>query len=437
MDAVASLRAAGYRYRGGAALGPIDLTVAPGERVLLSGPTGSGKTTLLRLLSGVCARAGWGEVTGEVRVGGVDPASLPPSERPRRLGFVGQDPADQLVCGTAADEVAFGPECAGDPADAVERAIVTQLARAGLAGLDARDPQHLSTGQQQRLVTAAALAADARVLLLDEPLAHLDPLGADALLAHLRALADDGITVVLAEHRLQRVAPWASREIHLVGGRVARDGPPIAPAPAPPRIPRPIDAGPVLARATGLRAQRGGRAVLDGVDLEIRAGERVALLGANGSGKSTLLGHLSGRLAAPAWPGALEVPQDPDLTLFCSRVDDELASGPRARGATDVRARVAEIARALDLEELLERPPQGLSRGQRLRVAVGAALTVRPAVLLLDEPTAGQDPESVEALMAGIDRALGDGAILFATHDEELAARWASRHVELRGGRIT
>ena len=420
----------GYTYAGGAAIGPVDLHVEPGERVLLSGPSGSGKTTLLRLLSGICARSGWGTVSGRVGVGGLDPGALAPRDRPRKLGFVGQDPKDQLVCGTAADEVAFGPECAGLPGGEVEVRISRELRRAGLAGLELRDPHALSTGQQQRLVTAAALAGGAGLLLLDEPLAHLDPDGADALLAHLRALSDDGIAVVLAEHRLRRVVPWATRQVELDGGRVEYDGVPREPGgerPAP--VPRPAP-GAELARGEGI-VHAG---VLRGVDLALRERDRVALLGVNGAGKSTLLGHLSGRIGGRGLPGALEVPQDPDLTLFCATVDAELRYGPIEHGSAGED--VPRIAAGLGLTGLLDRPPHGLSRGQRLRTAVGAVLACRPRILLLDEPTAGQDPDAVERVMAVVDQELGDGALLFATHDEDLARRWANRVVRLRDGRL-
>jgi energy-coupling factor transporter ATP-binding protein EcfA2 len=134
-------------------------------------------------------------------------------------------------------------------------------------------------------------------------------------------------------------------------------------------------------------------------------------------------------------PAAIEVPQDPDLTLFCATVDAELRYGPTERGWTGDD--VPRIAADLGLGDLLDRPPHGLSRGQRLRTAVGAVLTCRPRILLLDEPTAGQDPDAVERVMAVVDRELGDGALLFATHDEDLAGRWANRVVRLRDGRLS
>lgn len=407
-------------------MGPLDLRVGPGERVLLAGASGSGKSTVLRLAAGLLQRHGWGTASGTVEGG--------------RVALVAQDPADQLVCGTVADEVAFGPECAGWEAGRVEGRIRAVLDAVGLAGMADRDPRALSTGEQQRLVVGAATAALAPTLLLDEPLAHLDPDGAAALLDRLRDLAEGGVAVLLAEHRLEVVRPWCTRMVVLGGGRIVYDGPPVEVAAlADPEevAPVAVPGEPVLA-VRGLSHAWGGRRVLDGVDLALRAGERVALLGANGAGKSTLLGRLSGRIGGrAAADGVLEVPQDPDLTLFCATVRDELAYGPadRRMPADEVRRRVAEVTAALGLGALLDRSPHALSRGERLRVAVGAALTCRPAVLLLDEPTAGQDRPAVHAMLRAL-AAATDGAVLFATHDRALARRHATRTLTLSGGRL-
>ncbi|MEQ1572348.1 MAG: ABC transporter ATP-binding protein, partial [Myxococcota bacterium] len=260
-----------YRYGGdGPRVGPITLSIGAGERVWLSGASGAGKTTLLRLLSGVCARSGWGVTEGRVALDGVDPGALSPADRPGRVGFVGQDPGDQLVCGTVDDELGFGPECAGTAPAQVEAAIARERERAGLAGLGGRDPRRVSTGQQQRLVTAASLSGGARVVLLDEPLAHLDPAGADALLEHLRRSSAEGLVVVLAEHRGARVAPWATREVALSAGRVVYDGPPRVPA-APALPPRPGAVGPRRVARGGLDARYGAHVVLAGLDLELFA----------------------------------------------------------------------------------------------------------------------------------------------------------------------
>jgi energy-coupling factor transporter ATP-binding protein EcfA2 len=180
--------------------------------------------------------------------------------------------------------------------------------------------------------------------------------------------------------------------------------------------------------------RRGPRVLLAGVTLHMHRGERVALLGRNGTGKSTLLGTLSGRLGGrPIVRGAVEVPQEPDLTLFATTVREEIAYGPRDRGVTvDVDALVDMLA----LRHLLDRAPQGLSRGERLRVAVAAALACRPPLLLLDEPTAGQDPDAVEAVADALRTTMSGGAVLFATHDESFATRHATRVIRIDAGRL-
>lgn len=478
-----SLRGVGYRYPSAAApaVAQVDLEVPPGAVVLLTGPTGCGKSTVLRLAAGLLQRHGAGQVQGQVRVGGLDPATTRPGQRVRLLGLVGQEPGDQLVAGTLADEVAFAMESAGMASDEIEARLPGLLAAVGLDLPPQRDPRTLSGGQTQRLVTAAALSAGARALVLDEPVAQLDPLGARALLQALRALADDGVAVLLVEHRLEACWPVVDQVVVMEGGRVvdqaarAEVGPghsllrtlrrlglrvPAAldladrlgrsveeaaawvPAAPPPAAPTPAaPPGPELLSARGLSFRHPGAAApaVDGVDLVLRAGERLALLGANGAGKSTLLAMLSGELPAPglrAPADRVAVPQDPDLALFCETVEEELAHGPRERGAPDREARVARAAQALSVAELLPRAPQALSRGQRLRVAVAAALACQPRLLLLDEPTSGQDHDQVEGMFVALREAMADGALVFATHDVELALRHATSVLVLDQGRV-
>jgi energy-coupling factor transporter ATP-binding protein EcfA2/energy-coupling factor transporter transmembrane protein EcfT len=429
---------------GRVALDGVELVVRPGERVLVTGPSGCGKSTLIRLAAGLLPGHGAGERCGSLRVAGSDPAGWTGSERAARVGLVFQEPGDQLVTGRAADEVAFGAISAGRTAD-----VPGWLARVGLPIDPDHPPGELSGGQQQRLAVAAALAGGAGLLLLDEPLAHLDPDGAAELLSTLAELAAEGRAVVLVEHRLEDTIGWADRVVVLRAGRVVWDGPDppssllsgdglcvpawrrvldgggldaFGPVALPART-----SGSTLLRFTAAELRQGDRAVLRDVDLVLHAGERVALVGRNGAGKSTLLSAL----AVAAGGRAVHVPQDPDLALFCATVGEELAYGPTERGVPP-----AVGPADLGLDGLLERAPQALSRGQRLRVAVAAAAAVGPELLLLDEPTAGQHADAVQATLRAVVAARPDGAMVFATHDAALALAFADRVIVLGEGRI-
>jgi len=439
---------AGYRYPTGAtpAAGPLDLDVGAGQFVLLTGPTGCGKSTLLRLAAGLLQRHGRGDVLGRVEVDGQDPGAMPPSERVGRIGFVAQEPGDQVVAGTVADEIAFGLESAGWDVDRIDARVAEVMTLMGLPPEPDRSPSALSGGQRQRLVVGAALAAEARLLLLDEPVAWIDPGAAAELMRTLRGLADDGVTIVMVEHRLTATLPFVDRLVVMSDGAIAADGPAERPplallrelglvGSAATSAPDPDPGEPLLGGAD-LRWSYGDVDALAGVDLTVRRGERVALLGPNGAGKSTLLQLLAGHLPSDCErpDRVVDVPQDPDLALFCPPVREELGYGAteERRPPAEVDARVRSAAAALSIEDLLDRPPQALSRGQRLRTAVAAALACEPSVLLLDEPTSGQDRLQVDRMMGS----LRGQTVVFATHDVGLALRHATRALVLRDGVI-
>lgn len=477
------LRRAGYQHPTAekAAVFEVSLRVPAGELVLLTGPTGCGKSTLLRLAAGLMERHGRGIAAGEVDLDGIDPAHVAPSERVRRVALVGQDPDDQRVAATVGDEIAFAAESAGLDAAAIDAAVAAAIATFGLPGGPDRQVAALSSGQRQRLSVAAAMAAGAKLLLLDEPLAHLDPQAAAELVERLRALANAGTAVLVVEHRLEPLWLVADRCVVMEDGEVVADAPPaaievallrrlglsvpgwiavaeafagaaqalappdaeatpsanVATAPAPAPHPQPPRHPRLEAANLSFRYPNGDG--LHGVSFAAPAGERIALVGPNGAGKSTLLLALAGELGrgASVQGRLVAVPPNPDLGLFCPTVREELAYAALELGFSSVAGRVATLAEAFSLTALLDRPPQALSRGQRLRVAVAAAVAAEPAVLLLDEPTAGQDLEQVERLMLAVGATLRRGVLVFATHDLALAHRHATRILVLEEGRLT
>lgn len=290
-------------------------------------------------------------------------------------------------------------------------------------------------------------------------------------MALLRAVTRTGVGVLMVEHRLEVTMPRVDRTVLMDGGRIVED--PLrgqAPlravglaGPARTDLTERLGPEPWRARVTDVGApdlppsrprtdrlihlecvsagwSRTG-AVLHGVDLDLARGERVAVLGANGAGKSTLLALIAGRIQPSTGtlrrpPRVHEVPQNPDLVLYCETVAAELAYGPAAWGLPDVATRVRVCAEALSVDTLLERPPQSLSRGQRLRVAVASMVSCGATVLALDEPTSGQDREQVERMFTGLAAALPDALLLFATHDVDVALRHATRILVLDQGRL-
>ncbi len=408
-------------------------------------------------------------------------------------------PLASFVTETVEDELAYTMENLGVPADAMRRRVEDAIDLLGLQDLRDRSLRALSGGQQQRVAIGAVLTASPRLLVLDEPTSALDPAAAEEVLSALARLVHDlGLTVVMAEHRLERVVPFADRIVLVPGGgaplvdgapEVVMRSSPVAPplvelgrlvgwdplplsvrdarrksaplrerlAPiTPPRRAAPI-APPAerveAASARKLAVSYGPVAALDGVDLTIMPGEVLALMGRNGSGKSTLLHALSGVRRPTRGAVAVDgrdprsfraadlvrhvglVPQDPGLLLYGESVHAECQTADKASGLA-----AGTTVRAL--ERLLpgmppDRHPRDLSEGQRLALALAIVVAPSPALLLLDEPTRGLDYPSKDRLVRVLRDLAGDGhAIVLATHDVELAARVADRAVVLADGQI-
>ena len=466
------------------AIDGVDLDVDPGEVLLVAGPSGSGKSTLLRAANGLVPHSSGGRFAGDVIVLGRSTRAHRPRDLADVVGFVHQDPEAQFVVDRVEADVAFVLENLGLDATAMRRRVEETLDALAIAHLRDRSPATLSGGERQRCALAGALAAAPGVLVLDEPTSQLDPQGADDVLGALTRLnADLGTTVLLAEHRLERAAPLADRAAIVERGRITALGDPgaiLADYPgAPPvthlgrllgwaeppltvrnarrlaasHVPdlRSVEAarrtaptaGEVLAAARDLHVELGGRPVLRGVSLDVRAGEVVALLGRNGAGKTTLLRSLGGLAGRTVIRGSVHhagttayLPQDPNSLLFSPTVAREVAETLRLLGRADADA-VARWLDALGLAAVADRHPRSLSGGERQRVAIAAVAVGGADVLLLDEPTRGMDAPSRAALeRAARLHAEGGGAVVLATHDVELAARSATRTVVLGDGEV-
>ncbi|MFI6448231.1 ABC transporter ATP-binding protein [Kitasatospora sp. NPDC050543] len=474
-------------------LADIDLAVPEGELCLVLGATGSGKSTLLRTVNGAVPHSTGGTLYGRVRSAGRDTADHPPRELADAVGVVPQRPADAFVADTVEEEIAYGLECLAFRPEVMRRRVEETLDLLGLAELRSRPLTALSAGQQQRVALAAAFAAQPSLLVLDEPTSALDPPAAEEVLAALTRLVHDlGTTVLLAEHRLERIAQYADSALLVPGcGRPVRYGAPadvLADAPvAPPvvelsrllgwqpvalsvrdarrraaghplRAAAPVrrpaaPAGEPVAVVRGLVAHHGPVPALRGVDLTLHAGRITALMGRNGAGKSTLLACLAG-LHRPSGGtvsvGGLEpaelrrrqaatlvgmVPADPGDLLLADRVDHECSAADREAGAT--RGTTAALLERLVPGIDPAAHPRALSSGQRLALALAVLLARRPGLLLLDEPTRGLDyPAKRRTTRLLRDLAAQGHAVLLVTHDVELAAAAADRVAVLADGEL-
>ncbi|GAB2512781.1 ABC transporter ATP-binding protein [Microbacterium petrolearium] len=486
----AAVEAAGWGWRYATRLRwaarRLDLRIAPGERVLLLGASGSGKSTLLHALAGVLGGDDEGEQEGFLRVEGREPASAR-----GRVGLVQQDPDAQAVLARVGDDVAFGCENLGVPRDEIWSRVRSALELVGLDVPLDRSTSALSGGQKQRLALAGALAMRPGLLLLDEPTANLDPAGvAEVRDAVGRVLDRTGATLVVVEHRVDVWLPVVDRIVVLGADDdepgVIADGPPAEVLGArgaqltargvwvpgiPPRHPAPPASAPgeVLVAGRALEVARvRGRAVAGPLDVDVRAGEVLGIIGPNGAGKSTLGRTLAGLLppadgevraaagvARDAGPAPIRwtsrqlltrigtVLQSPEHQLLATTVRRELEVGPRALGLpeAEIAARVGELLERLRLSAFAEANPHTLSGGEKRRLTVAAMLATRPRVMVLDEPTFGQDARTWAELVAII-AALRDGAgddpgagIVAVTHDADVLQALHARRLALTGAR--
>ncbi len=480
-----------YPGRARPAVSGVSFDLAPGACLVVAGPSGSGKSTLARAIAGLVPWAAPGRLDGDLHLDGRPVASTDPAALVARIGVVFQDPSSQLVMERAEDDVAFGLEGRGWLPTAMRARVPAALSDAGLVGFDRRRTARLSGGEQQRLALAGAFAPHPGLLVLDEPTANLDPPGALAFAERLAVLrARRATTLVLVEHRADLAWPLADLVLALAADGtplalgtpaelLARHRPalvsagiwlpdePVAPLPVggtggpgrwqglragEPRVPEPPAAPVAEARDVGFAFER-EIPVLSGLDLAIEPGARVALLGPNGSGKSTaarlLVGllrptggtvRIAGRDPARIAPRELArlagyVTQDPERSFLGGTVEADLLLGL----TPDERARAGDVATALGLplDRFGARNPFTLSGGEQRRLSLAAQLVRRPGLLVLDEPTFGQDRRGYEGLLALVRGRVEAGtAVVAATHDLRFAADLGARVVRLAAGRI-
>ena len=492
-----------YRLREDPALRAISFEVRPGEIVLIAGASGCGKTTLARCVNGLIPRSYRGEWSGSVRIFGREVSETPLAEVSQQVGTLLQDPERQIVGSFVRGEIAFGPENLGLPADEIEARVRAVADRLGIAALLDRQTFALSGGEKQKVALAGALAMQPSILLLDEPLASLDPASAQEALAVFRRLADEGTSILLIEHKVEdALAARPERMLYMEEGEIRYLGPidhrppvvnprqvklpagwvtewarsttqgdrsaaALAPGPSRGAAPRLLDAGEPIVRFEKVSFAYGdGPPVLQDVSLEIRRGDLVAVLGANGAGKSTLVKHAIGLLkpnSGRVLVGGVDtrqtsvahtarsvgyVFQSPSHMLFAPTVREELSFGPLNLGfAEDAMHRgVEESVAALNLSGLEEYAPLGLSFGQQKRTTIAAVVAMHSRVLIMDEPTAGQDFANYTRFMDALCQAVGEGtastltthfdATMFITHDLDIAVTYANRVLLVSEGRV-
>lgn len=509
----------------------LNLTINPGEKVLLLGTSGAGKSTLLHAIAGVLHDDDGESACGTITLNGQDPAQARGT-----AGMMQQDPESSIVMATVGNDVAFGPENLRVPREEIWGRVTEALTAVGLNDLPLDHPSSaLSGGQKQRLGLAGILSMHPGAMILDEPTANLDPAGVREVRDSILSAAEaTGATLLVVEHRVSIWAPHMDRIIVLgTGGTITHDGAPDtvltearqelidAGVWVPNYVPRaPQTGGAVTGEAAGgdnergealLRAenlsitraqptpkQRRARrrtikrlgdtpapaptdlpVLRSGINLTLHAGEHLSVLGPNGAGKSTLALTLAGLLTAPAGtltatdalrnhdggnhgggnhggePAHWDVPtwtpaqmlsrigyvfQEPEYQFIRGTVREELELGPRRLAAltreplneAELTERTNTLAHHLRLNHLLDANPFTLSGGEKRRLSVASALATAPKILILDEPTFGQDARTWAELVDLIRELLAGGtAVISITHDEDYTAALGGNHITL------
>jgi energy-coupling factor transport system ATP-binding protein len=420
-----------------------------GELILITGPTGSGKSTLLKTLIGLAPHFTGGQIKGSIKIDGQETVGKLPHELAHLVGYVNQQPEGAFATDTVEEELAYGMEQLGFAPDEMRLRVAEIAKTLGLQDLLAQPLEQLSGGQQQRVAIGAALAAGQRILLLDEPTSSLDEDCSQDVLEALRELCNEQqLTVLLSEHRIERVLPYIDRALHLRGDGLLTEldlesvrNPEIAPAETsevlsalyvansePPMNLEPFKTPP-------LSQSYEGRQVLSEVALTLQAARVTTVTGENGSGKTSLLNCVLNHAWAQKLPVAM-VPQNSRDLLILNSISAELAAAEAHRSA-------ATASGAQIFESLVGRidpatHPRDLSVGQQLALALAIQLSKEARLVLLDEPTRGLDAVTKSRLIKLLQSLRSEGRmILLATHDHEFAARISDHQIELVEGKVT
>ncbi len=444
-------------------LNRVNLHFLPGELALICGPTGGGKSTLLRAINGLAPHFTGGDLRGRIEVGGLDITGTMPHESAHLIGFVNQQPENSFVTDTVEDELAYGLEQMGHSPAEMSVSVLKIAQQFELAGLLETPLANLSGGQQQRVAVAAAIVAGQKILLLDEPTSALDEAASAETIKMLRRLSKDhGITVLIAEHRIDRLLDQVDSVVVVNGdASVSKTSTSIAlqsnqwlASRQTQRLTRETQPGTqVSLEVRDLSVEYADTKALDSISLKVYTGEILGVVGPNGSGKSTLLwaiqgsGHRTSGLVETKFgdPANLKpaarlglitlVPQQASDLLFLNTLGDEL-------NESDNFAKVAANTTATAFSALAGRVnpalhPRDLSSGQQLALVLALQLVKDAAIVLLDEPTRGLDYAAKRTLALQLLQLRGEGkSILIATHDREFLSQLADRIIELENGHI-
>ncbi len=474
----------------------LTFSVDEGELILVIGLTGAGKSSFMKLINGVIPHHTAGILSGEIIVDGKTTNLLKPGELSGVIGIVGQNPLNGFVTSKVEDEIAFTLETNGYSPDVMRRRVEEVIDLLGLQNIRYRNLYTLSGGEQQRVAIASALVMNPKVLVLDEPTSALDPVAAEEVLAIVNKLVHDlGLTVIMAEHKLERVIHFVDRIVLVNGDGQVEIGSPqeiMKKSPINPPIVRaakklnltniplsvrelkrlatqwqinipkiknansivkPVTENNPIISAQKISVNYGEKVILKSIDLQVATGEILALMGRNGAGKSTLLKLISGQLSSTA--GFLSVdgknpdkligkelvnligfiPQEPADLFYGSSVQEECNMADADNGLAENSTLKTLRNLSSQINEKLH--PRDLSEGQKLTLAISIVLATNPKILILDEPTRGLDYQAKDVLVGILRKLSKNGTtIIMATHDVELVAEFATRVIVLADGEL-